>query len=581
MQKRWLVKDLPEHTVVKQLQEELKIPEIISTLLLQRGIASFNEAKSFFRPDLKDLHDPFLMKGMSEAVERLILALNTKEKILVFGDYDVDGTTAVAQLVIFFRKHGFNADFYIPDRYNEGYGISIQGIDYALENNCGLFIALDCGIKAVEKIAYARERGLDVIICDHHTPGEILPNAIILDQKQADCAYPYKELTGCGIGFKLIQGLLEKLALPQEELYHFLDLNAISIAADIVPVTGENRIIAFHGLKQLNEQPLRKGIAALLKHAGKEIPLSFTNIVFVIAPRINAAGRIQSGKHAVELLISENEKLTHQLALQIEEDNSIRKELDRSITEEILEQLAADKEYGSMSSTVVYGEDWHKGVIGIVASRLIETYYRPTVVLTKSNGVAAGSVRSVSGFNVYEALENCSEHLIQFGGHKYAAGLTIQTEQIEAFRKKFDQVVATHLSDEMKIAEQVIDLPLSLDHIFSPGESYYSIPKVKRILDQFEPYGPGNMKPVFMAEDIFMDPAYTRIVGDNHLKTRLRSPHIPFALDAIGFNLGYKLNEIAEGEAVTLLFTLEENTWNNKTTLQLNIKDIRTYSSLD
>lgn len=575
MQKRWLVKDLPEHTVVKQFQEELKIPEIISTLLLQRGITSFDEAKSFFRPDLRDLHDPFLMKGMSEAVERLILALNNKEKILVFGDYDVDGTTAVAQLVIFFKKHGFNVDFYIPDRYDEGYGISIKGIDYALENNCSVFIALDCGIKAVEKIDYAREKGLDVIICDHHTPGEVLPNAIILDQKQADCAYPYKELTGCGIGFKLIQGLLEKLSLPQEELYHFLDLNAISIAADIVPVTGENRIIAFHGLKQLNEQPLREGLAALLKHAGKEIPLSFTNIVFVIAPRINAAGRIQSGKHAVELLISENKKLTHQLAFQIEEDNSIRKELDRSITEEILEQLAADKEYASMSSTVVYGEDWHKGVIGIVASRLIETYYRPTVVLTKSNGVAAGSVRSVSGFNVYEALENCSEHLIQFGGHKYAAGLTIQTEQIEAFRKKFDQIVATHLSDEMKIAEQVIDLSLSLNQIFSPGESYYSIPKVKRILDQFEPYGPGNMKPVFMTTDVFMDPAYTRIVGDNHLKTRLRSPQFPFVLDAIGFNLGHKLNEIAEGEAVTILFTLEENTWNNKTTLQLNIKDIR------
>jgi len=514
------------------------------------------------------------MKGMRQAVDRLKKARESKEKLLIFGDYDVDGTTAVAQMVLFFRENGFDVDYYIPDRYEEGYGVSIQGIDYAIENKCALFIALDCGIKAVEKIAYAREKGLDVIICDHHTPGEVLPDAIILDHKQSDCPYPYKELTGCGIGFKLAQALTQEMDFSNTKLFQLLDLNAISIAADIVPVTGENRVLAYYGLKQLNEQPLRLGIAALLKHAKRLLPLSFTNIVFIIAPRINAAGRIQTGKTAVDLLISRNSDQVDQLAAQIEADNTLRRSLDQTITEEILEKLATDESYQNQFSTVVYSEDWHKGVIGIVASRLIETYYRPTVVLTKSNGVAAGSVRSVSGFNVYEALEACSEHIIQFGGHKYAAGLTIEIDKIDAFKQAFEDVVKQTLPPELRNEEIKIDLDLPLATIFQPGESWGKVPKILRILDQFEPFGPGNMRPVFLAKDVYMDPARTRIVGDNHLKTRLQNPDMPFGIDAIGFNLGGKLKEIGEGEALHVLFTLEENRWNEKTTLQLNLKDL-------
>lgn len=575
MQKRWLVKDLPEYTAIKQFQEELKIPEIISQLLLQRGISTFDEAKSFFRPNLDDLHDPFLMKGMENAVNRLIQAKENKEKILIFGDYDVDGTTAVAQMVLFFRQNSFEIDYYIPDRYDEGYGISLKGIDYAAENNCAIFFALDCGIKAVEKIAYARKKGLDVIICDHHTPGDVLPDAIILDQKQADCNYPYKELSGCGIGFKVAQALTERLNLSKEKLFELLDLNAISIAADIVPVTGENRILAYHGLKLINEKPLRKGLAAMLKHAGKELPLTFTNVVFVIAPRINAAGRIESGKKAVDLMISDNEKDIDQLAAQIEEDNRLRRDLDQSITEEILENLAKDEDYQTKRTTVVYGEDWHKGVIGIVASRLTETYYRPTVVLTKSGDVAAGSVRSISGFNVYDAIEACSEHLIQFGGHKYAAGLTMDINQIDAFAKKFEEVVSAQLTDEMCTQQQTIDAPVKINEIFQPGESYFTVPKLQRILSEFEPFGPGNMKPVFMSKNVFLDPDVSRIVGDNHLKAKFHIPGVAFGLHGIGFNLGHKLTECTQGEAVDVLYTLEENTWNDKTTLQLNIKDLR------
>jgi single-stranded-DNA-specific exonuclease len=573
MQKRWLVQDLPEITVVKQLQDELKIPQIIASLLIQRGIKSFDEARNFFRPSLDDLHNPFLMKGMSEAVERLIKAKEKQEKILIFGDYDVDGTTAVAQMVLFFQSNDFIIDYYIPDRYAEGYGISIAGIDYAADNQCSIFLALDCGIKAVEKIAYARKKGLDVIICDHHTPGEEIPDAIVLDPKQIDCNYPYKELSGCGIGFKLLQGLTEQLQLSKDTLFQLLDLNAISIAADIVPVTGENRILAYHGVKQINEKPLRKGLQAMLDCAKKTIPLDFTSIVFVLAPRINAAGRIHSGKIAVDLLISSGDNVT-ELAMSIEEDNSTRRLLDQSITEEILADLKSDLDYQKKKTTVVYGENWHKGVIGIVASRLIETYYRPTVVLTKSNDVAAGSVRSVADFNVYDALEACSEYMIQFGGHKYAAGLTIEIDKIEAFAAKFEEVVNKQLTDKMCIPKQVIDLPIPLNELFQTNESYIILPKIQRLLSNFEPFGPGNMKPVFHSKNVFIDPNSSRIVGDNHLKVKLFSPGMNFLLDGIGFNLGHKLSEFADGQPIEVLYTLEENTWNEKTTLQLNIKDL-------
>jgi single-stranded-DNA-specific exonuclease len=503
------------------------------------------------------------------------LALSNKERILIFGDYDVDGTTAVAQMVLALSEWGFDTNFYIPDRYTEGYGVSLKGIDYAVEQGCQLFIALDCGTKAVDKIAYARALGLDVIVCDHHKPGDVLPEAILLNHKQIDCPYPFKELTGCGIGFKLLQGLAEKLNLDAEVYWNLLDLNALSIGADIVPVNGENRILAHYGLKQINEKPLRTGLRALLELANKTRPLSLSNVVFIIAPRINAAGRMESGKTAVNLLISNDLLLARKVAKNIEEFNTERRQLDQDITEEILGQLDEDKQFAKLSSTVVYGSDWKKGVIGIVASRLIERYYRPTVVLTKSDDEhAVGSVRSVHGFDVHEALMACSAFLVQFGGHMYAAGLSVRIDQIGNFKLAFEQYVSQNITDNQRIEPLDIDLEIDLNELFEAEESVSPLPKVLRLLKQFEPHGPENMRPVFLAKGCFLNPERTRIVGEKHLKTELYVPGKTFGISAIGFNMADQLELALSGVALDIVFVLEENIFQDRSSLQAQIRAI-------
>jgi single-stranded-DNA-specific exonuclease len=561
--------------VARDLSAAINCHLVIAELLVKRGITNFDQAKDFFRPDLSQLHDPFLMKNMDLAVDRIALAQRNKERILIFGDYDVDGTTAVAQMVLALRAWQFDIEFYIPDRYTEGYGVSLQGIDYALDQNCSVFIALDCGTKAIDKIRYARERGLDVIVCDHHKPGDVLPDAILLNHKQDDCAYPYKELTGCGIGFKLLQALSSKLNLDAQVYWDLLDLNALSIGADIVPVTGENRILAFHGIKQINERPLRTGLRALLEQAKKSRPLTLNNVVFIIAPRINAAGRMESGKTAVELLISQNLDKARQVAEAIEEFNTNRRELDQEITQEILENLEFDEAFQSQSSTVVYGETWKKGVIGIVASRLIERYYRPTIVLTKSDEEhAVGSVRSVHHFDVHDALVSCEAHLVQFGGHAYAAGLTVRIDQIDAFKAAFENYVATTISEAQREEPLEIELEINLEDLFELGEGISPIPRLMRVLKQLEPHGPGNMRPVFMVKSCFLNPERTKIVGENHLKTEMYVPNQLFGISAIAFNLGDKLDLALSGSAVDLAFVLEENFFQDRSSLQAQIRSI-------
>ena len=558
---------------VQNLAESLKAPTLISKLLVARGIYDFDAAKTFFRPNLNELHDPFLMKNMTEAVDRMSLAFTNKERILIFGDYDVDGTTAVAQMVLALSEWGFDTDFYIPDRYTEGYGVSLKGIDYAVVQGCKLFIALDCGTKAVDKIAYARSMGLDVIVCDHHKPADVLPEAILLNHKQNDCPYPFKELTGCGIGFKLLQALAEKLNLDAQVYWNLLDLNALSIGADIVPVNGENRILAHYGLKQINEKPLRTGLRALLELANKTRPLSLSNVVFIIAPRINAAGRMESGKTAVNLLISNDLRLARKVAKNIEEFNAERRQLDQEITEEILGQLDEDKQFSKFSSTVVYGSYWKKGVIGIVASRLIERYYRPTVVLTKSDDEhAVGSVRSVHGFDVHEALMACGAFLVQFGGHMYAAGLTVRIDQIENFKLAFEQYVSQNITDNQRIEPLDVDLEIDLNELFEAEESVSPLPKVLRILKQFEPHGPENMRPVFLAKGCFLNPERTRIVGEKHLKTELYVPGKTFGISAIGFNMEDKLDLALSGVALDIAFVLEENIFQDRSSMQAQIR---------
>lgn len=557
------------------LSQKLNIPTVIAKLLLSRGIHNFDSAKTFFRPEINQLHDPFLMKNMSEAVERLASAKSNQERILIFGDYDVDGTTAVAQMVLALSQWGFDVDYYIPDRYTEGYGVSIQGMDYALAHNCTLFIALDCGTKAIDKIAYARQQGLDVIVCDHHKPGDELPNAILLNHKQADCLYPFKELTGCGIGFKLLQALAQHLDLDTDVYWDLLDLNALSIGADIVPVSGENRVLAYYGLKQINEKPLRTGLRALLEQAKKTRPLTLTNVVFIIAPRINAAGRMESGRTSVELLISDNLNQARTVAKNIEEFNAERRQLDQDITEEILNDLEHNESFAHLSSTVVYGENWKKGVIGIVASRLIERYYRPTVVLTKSDDEhAVGSVRSVHGFDVHDALSACSEFLVQFGGHMYAAGLTLRIDQIERFKKAFEAYVSQNISENQRHEPLNIDMEIDLNELFEHEESVSPLPKVMRLLKQFEPHGPENMRPVFLARGCFLNPERTRIVGDNHLKTELYISDKLFGISAIGFNMGDKLDLAKSGIALDVAFVLEENVFQDKSSMQAQIRAI-------
>lgn len=556
---------------VDEFRSELKVTPIVAELLLQRKVNSFPEAEGFFRPKLDQLHDPFLMKDMELAVDRLQEAIDEGQKVLLFGDYDVDGTTAVASMYTFL-KDTLPIDFYIPDRYKEGYGLSIMGIDFAKEHSVDLIISLDCGIKAIDEIAHARSLGIDFIVCDHHTPGEGLPNAIILDPKRRDCNYPFDELSGCGVGFKLLQGLCDHNGWSYDKLFELLDFLAISIGADIVPMTGENRVLSYHGMRSLNENP-RVAFKELLALAKKQLPVTLTDVIFSIAPRINAAGRLRSGRYAVELMISEHTEEINVLAEEINNDNIERRQLDSEITEEALAILANDENTKNKVTNVVFQANWHKGVVGIVASRIIEKYYKPTIVLTESNGLVTGSARSIKDFNVYDAISECSDLLEQFGGHKFAAGLTMKPENVEEFKVKFEKVSARSITKEMLIEEQDVDIEIEFNEIFKPEENRLKIPQLKRILRQFEPHGPGNMKPVFLSKNVYSTDV--RALKDVHLKLSITQPEYDVVIEGIGFNLGEKLDLVASGMPFDLVYTLEINKWRDRETLQLNIKDIR------
>ena len=562
---RWTLKEKPDSNITEQLSKTLGIDLVLSSILAQRGIENFDEAKHFFRPSLKALHDPFLMQDMKIAVERIIKAINQNEYIMIYGDYDVDGTTAVSLVFGYLSAKYENITTYIPDRYKEGYGVSYDGIDFADDNDISLIIALDCGIKALDKVDYAKKKGIDFIICDHHRPGSQLPKAIaVLDPKREDCSYPYDELCGCGIGFKLIQALGQELGDTIEDLMLYLDLVSTAIAADIVPLTGENRILSYYGLKVINSRP-RPGIKALI-HQIKKPTLDTTDVVFIIAPRINAAGRMKHGSYAVELLTEQDLDKAIEMAKSIEFYNADRKELDKSITKEALEQIKHNKEEQRFS-TVVYDENWHKGVIGIVASRLIERYYRPTLVFTKSGDKLAASARSVRGFDVYNALGHCKDLIEQFGGHKYAAGLTLDPDNYELFKKKFESVV------EHSIPKELLERQINID-----SEIYLSDINAKffRILQQLGPFGPLNMKPVFMAVGL-RDNGYGKRIGadGDHLKLQIISGTDQKTYNAIGFGLGDKLDLISNGDSFKAVFTIEENHWNGNTSLQLNLKDLK------
>ena len=561
---RWNPKSKPNPEKVHALQSALQVDEIIASLLVQRGIETFEQAKTFFRPTLADLHNPYLMKDMDKAVARIETAISNNENILVFGDYDVDGTTAVSLVSSYLRSYYPNVATYIPDRYAEGYGISYTGIDYAEDNTISLIIALDCGIKSIDHVAYAKAKNIDFIICDHHRPGPILPDAVaILDPKRDDCNYPYDELCGCGVGFKLIQALAEKRNQTIDDLLGYLDLVATAIAADIVPITGENRVLAKFGLEVINSNP-RPGIKALIQQVKKKV-LTITDVVFVVAPRINAAGRIKHGNEAVALLTEYDLEQAEQFASEIEQHNSDRKEIDKQITKEALLQIEENNEQ-TRFSTVVYQENWHKGVIGIVASRLVENYYRPTIVFTKSGEKLAASARSVKGFDIYNALEACAEHLDQFGGHMYAAGMTLSEENYENFKNAFENEVSKTIHPDVLTPEILYDAEIELSEIN---------PKLIRVLKQFEPFGPENMTPLFLAKGL-SDSGYAKTLGseDEHLKAYIKQGHST-SFGAIGFGLGKKLDRVAHKKKFDAIFSLEENEWKDMVTLQLQLRDIQ------
>ncbi len=578
MEKRWVINEQADIGEVQRLSKELNIAESLSDLLLNRGISTFEESKIFFRPQLDQLHDPFLMKDMDVAIERIVKALSNNEKILIYGDYDVDGTTAVALVYTYFNSFYEHIDYYLPDRYAEGYGISFQSIDFAEENNFKLIIALDCGIKAVEKIQYASDKNIDFIICDHHRPGDIIPSACaVLDPKREDCTYPFKELSGCGVGFKLVQAFEERNNVSSLELNSLLDLVAVSIASDIVPVTGENRILAHYGLRLINTHP-RPGIEAILKYGNiiRKKPgqsdyvfnreLTISDLVFSVGPRINAAGRIESARDSVKILITDNAEYANHKGEQINKLNTERRELDTVATQQALEMIRTSNKLQNSKSTVVYNPDWHKGVIGIVASRLTESYYRPTVVFTLSNDLLTGSVRSIKDFDVYDAVESCGDLLEHFGGHKYAAGLSIKPENFEAFNTQFEKFVSENLSEEMMMPEIEIDSLLNLNKINT---------KLYNVLKQFAPFGPENMSPMFLARGV-IDTGFVRIVGNNHLKLNVIHPDISgLPMAAIAFQQGHHYEHIKNGKAFDICYHIEENEWNNKVTIQLNIKDIK------
>ncbi|WP_207433749.1 single-stranded-DNA-specific exonuclease RecJ [Sabulibacter ruber] len=567
MQKRWVVKEAPDAAKVQNITDSLNISRPLAGILCQRDICTFDEAKAYFRPSLEHLHDPFLLKDMDKAVNRLIEALHRQERIVIYGDYDVDGTTSVA-LVYSFLQPYFEGriEYYIPDRYAEGYGVSFKGIDWAQEHGYSLIISLDCGVKSIDKIAYAKEKGIDFIVCDHHLPDDQLPQAVaVLDAKRSDCPYPYKELSGCGVGFKFMQAFCQQQGIDEEPLFQLLDLVVVSIAADIVPITGENRILAYHGLKRMNSgAPLRPGLEALKELAELRSELDITQIVFGFAPRINAAGRMGDAKDSVAMLLAKTKEEAFEKVQKINLSNSARRGHDTSITKEALQMIEEDDFLRSARSTVLFKESWHKGVVGIVASRCIEKYYRPTIILTESNGKATGSARSVHGFDVHQAILACSDLLDQFGGHMYAAGLTLPVENVPAFRERFEQIVSSTILEEQLVPMVEIDMPLDFYQI---RQGFFNI------LKQMEPFGPGNMAPVFMSTCVY-DTGSARVVGDSHLKLRLTQDG-ETSFDAIAFGMAEYYPRIQKGIPFDVCYCIEENVFRGNVTLQLRIKDIR------
>jgi len=564
MQKRWQIKDQPDAAEVALLQDALQVNETIAYLLNQRGIKTYDEAHTFFRPSLDTLHDPFLMKDMDKAVDRLIEAVSKGQRIMVYGDYDVDGTTSVATFYGFLNTFYENMEFYIPDRYGEGYGVSQKGIQHAAENKVSLIVTLDCGIKANERVQEANDFGIDMIICDHHNPGEKLPPALaVLDPKREDCDYPYKELSGCGVGFKLLHGYCLRNDISLGKLYDYLDLLAVSIASDIVPITGENRVLTHFGLKKLNQNP-RPGLQALINFNKSKKILTTSGIVFGIGPRINAAGRMAHAGAAVNLLLAKNEEEAVELANIIDIKNDSRRDLDSAITEEAHQMIAANEGDLMSKSTVLFKKDWHKGVIGIVASRCIDKYHRPTVILTESNGKVTGSARSVLGFNVYEAIANCSDLLEQYGGHMYAAGVTMDVKNVEAFRLRFEAEVARTITDDQLIPTIAIDTVIFLDEI---DQKFY------RIVMQMGPFGPQNMHPVFLSENVHAD--HAKILKGDHLKFMVKQEGTEASIDAIGFGLDQYYDMINSGMKFNLVYTIEENDFRGRKSLQLFVKDIK------
>jgi single-stranded-DNA-specific exonuclease len=567
MNLKWVIKPIPDLEKVQQLQETIKATRVFSSLMIQRGLNKADQVKEYFNPNLNQLHDPFIMRDMDKAVARIEQALEEGQKIMVYGDYDVDGTTSVALVYSFLSSFYDNLMYYIPDRYKEGYGISIQGIDQAKKEGVDLIIALDCGIKANAKIEYANSLKIDFIICDHHMPGEELPLAIaILDPKRIDCNYPYKELSGCGIGFKLCQALNLKNSWGKEVLYNLLDLTALSIASDIVPLTGENRVLAYFGLKLINEKP-RKSISRLLELANKEGRIDITALVFFVGPRINAAGRIDQAELSVKLLITEDDDLIESVGQKINALNTTRKEYDQDITEEALQMIRENENYMNAKSTLLYAEHWHKGVIGIVASRMIENFYRPTILLTKSGEMASGSARSVLGFDVYKAIDQCSDLLEQFGGHKYAAGMTMKTKNIDAFRERFEEVVSSSITEEQLTPKIEIDLEVDFDELSK---------LVYNQMLRFAPFGPQNLTPVFCTKNV-VDAGFSKTVGSDksHLKLNVCiQNNKTVTIDGIGFGLGEHEQKVKTGKPFSIAYTLEINEWKGNKTLQLMVKDL-------
>jgi single-stranded-DNA-specific exonuclease len=568
-ERRWIIKETAKPEKAARLAAELGIDRVLADLLVQRGVESFDEARAFFRPRLEDLHDPFLMQDMDKAVERIHRAVAGGEKILVYGDYDVDGTTAVAQVYSFLKQFTQKVSFYIPDRYDEGYGLSYKALDWAGDNAVNLVITLDCGIKAIEKVEYARSKGIDVIICDHHLPEDKLPEAVaVLDPKRADSKYPFDDLCGCGVGFKLVQGYVQRYGLDAALLEPLLDLQVVSIASDLVSMTGENRILAHFGLKRLNENP-RKGLLAMINLSKLEPGhIGIDDIVFKIGPRINAAGRMESGRLAVELLTATDDRTAIRIGEQINDNNNERKSIDREITQEALEMVRNGKALATENATIVYNPAWNKGVVGIVASRLVEAYYKPTVVLTKSNGFVTGSARSVQGFDLYASIESCADLLENFGGHMYAAGLTMKEENVAEFCRRMDAFVAKNITREELTPIVEIDARLDFSQI---------TPKFTRILKQFQPFGPGNNNPVFLTEDVY-DAGNGRKVGAGgvHLKLDLMQESQPYRqIAAIGFNMAGYFDHIKAGNPIDACYSIVENFYRGSSTIQLRLKDIR------